>query len=69
MVGHGYPNEGLLVGEALASLGIEGLSARRLDARHRAGPAGDAWLRAPVTPGPEVHERPTLALILRLPLA
>jgi bifunctional non-homologous end joining protein LigD len=69
VVGRGYPNEGLLVAEALAGLGIDGLSARRLDARHRAGPAGDAWLRAPVTTRPEVRERPTLALILRLPLA
>ncbi len=69
VVGRGYPNEGLLVAEALAGMGIDGLSARRLDARHRSGPAGDAWLRAPVTPRPEIHERPTLALILRLPLA
>ena len=68
VVGSGYPNEGLLVAEALAGMGIDALSARRLDARHRAGPAGEAWLRAPVTPHAEVNERPTLALILRLPL-
>ncbi|HET9877801.1 MAG TPA: hypothetical protein VFQ81_00655 [Candidatus Limnocylindria bacterium] len=68
VVGRGYPREGILVAEALASLGIEALSARRLDARHRAGAAGDAWLRVPVTPAPDVSQRPTLALILRLPL-
>jgi bifunctional non-homologous end joining protein LigD len=52
--GRGYEADGTLVAEALASLGIEGLSARHLDARYRSGPAGGAWLRAP--------------LILRLPL-
>jgi len=66
-VGHGYPGDGTLVAEALARLGIEGLSARRLTARYRAGAAGDAWLRAPVTPA-QPRPRPTLALILRLPL-
>lgn len=68
VVGRGYPREGRLVAEALSELGIEALSARRLDARHRAGPAGDAWLRVPVTPRRDVRARPTLALILRLPL-
>lgn len=66
-VGHGYRADGTLVAEALAELGIESLSARRLDARYRAGPAGDAWLRAPVFPA-GARPRPTLALILRLPL-
>jgi bifunctional non-homologous end joining protein LigD len=66
-VGHGYPGDGTLVAEALARLGIDGLSARRLSARHRSGPAGDAWLRMPVTPA-EPRPRPTLALLLRLPL-
>lgn len=68
VVGRGYLREGILVAEALASLGIDALSARRLEARHRAGAAGDAWLRVPVTPSAAVRERPTLALILRLPL-
>jgi len=67
IVGRGYPREGTLVAEALAMLGIEGLSARCLTARYRGGPAGDAWLRAPVVP-PEPRPRPTLALLLRLPL-
>jgi len=66
-VGRGYVGDGTLVAEALGGLGVEALSARRLDARHRSGPAGNAWLRAPVTPA-EPRPRPTLSLILRLPL-
>ena len=66
-VGRGYERDGTLVAEALTTLGIEGLAARRLGARYRSGPAADAWLRAPLTP-PEPRPRPTLALILRLPL-
>jgi bifunctional non-homologous end joining protein LigD len=66
-VGHGYVGDGTLVAEALARFGIDALSARRLSARHRAGPAGDAWLRMPVTPA-DPRPRPTLALLLRLPL-
>lgn len=67
IVGRAYPGEGTLVAEALAGLGIDGLSARRLSAPHRSGRGGDAWLRAPIVP-PEPRPRPTLALILRLPL-
>ncbi|MDP9468051.1 MAG: hypothetical protein M3P32_04840 [Chloroflexota bacterium] len=66
-VGRAYTGDGTLVAEALAGLGIDALSARQLGARHRAGAAGDAWLRAPVA-APEPRPRPTLALILRLPL-
>ncbi|MDQ2853878.1 MAG: hypothetical protein M3R32_03365 [Chloroflexota bacterium] len=66
-VGRAYVGDGTLVAEALTALGIDGLSARQLSARHRAGPAGEAWLRAPLT-APEPRPRPTLALILRLPL-
>ncbi|HEX6140508.1 MAG TPA: hypothetical protein VF013_08625 [Candidatus Limnocylindria bacterium] len=65
--GRGYVGDGTLVAEALASLGIDGVSARRLSARYRAGSAGDAWLRVPLLPA-EPRPRPTLALILRLPL-
>ena len=66
-VGHGYIGDGTLVAEALAMLGIDGLSGRQLSARYRGGPAGAAWLRAPIIPA-EPRARPTLALILRLPL-
>lgn len=67
VVGRGYRRDGTLVAEALAELGIDGLSARWLEARYRSGPAGDAWLRAPIASA-EPHRRPTLALIQRLPL-
>jgi bifunctional non-homologous end joining protein LigD len=66
-VGRAYVGDGTLVAEALAALGIDGLSARQMSARHRAGAAGDAWLRASLL-APEPRPRPTLALILRLPL-
>jgi len=66
-VGHGYRGEGTLLAEALARIGLDGLSARRLGARYRAGPSGDAWLRAPIVPAP-ARGRPSLSLIQRLPL-
>ena len=67
IAGRGYVREGTLVAEALAALGIDGLSARRLSARYRSGDAGDAWVRASLVPA-RPSARPTLALILRLPL-
>jgi bifunctional non-homologous end joining protein LigD len=66
-VGRAYVGDGTLVAEALAALGIDALSARQLSARHHSGPAGEAWLRAPLVAA-EPRPRPTLALILRLPL-
>lgn len=70
VVGRGYPEEGTLVASALSLLGIDGMSARRLDARYRGGTAGDAWLRVPLVPRltTDPEQRPTLALIQRLPL-
>jgi ATP-dependent DNA ligase len=68
-VAHAYPSDGRLVAEALRELGVEQLFARRLDARYRAGRAGDAWLRAPVVSSEPVEvPRPALALIQKLPL-
>jgi ATP-dependent DNA ligase len=67
VVSHSLRAEGTLLAEALARFGLRGLSARRLDARHRSGPAGDAWLRLPIVPAFHT-ERPRLALIQRLPL-
>ena len=66
VVSHALRGEGTLLAEALARFGLAAISARRLDARYRAGSAGDGWLRIPVTPA-EVIERPRLALIQRLP--
>jgi bifunctional non-homologous end joining protein LigD len=67
VVSHALRGEGTLLAEALARFGLDGLSARRLDARYRAGAAGDGWLRVPISPAPRA-ERPRLALIQRLPL-
>jgi hypothetical protein len=49
-------------------MGITGMSARRLDARYRAGVAGEAWLRVPIVADPAPAEPPRLSLIQRLPL-
>ena len=67
VVSHALRGEGTLLAEALARFGLDSLSARRLDARYRSGPAGDAWLRVPLVPL-TATERPRLALIQRLPL-
>lgn len=67
VVSHALIGEGTLLAEAIARFGLDSLSARRLDARYRAGPAGEAWLRVPIAPA-AATERPRLALIQRLPL-
>ena len=67
VVSHALRGEGTLLAEALARFGLDALSARRLDARYRAGSAGEAWLRVPIAPAAST-ERPRLALIQRLPL-
>jgi bifunctional non-homologous end joining protein LigD len=67
VVGRALRREGTLLAEALGPMGIGALSARRLDARYRAGQAGEAWLRIPIVAS-AVSERPQLALIQRLPL-
>lgn len=67
VVSHALRGEGTLLAEALARFGLDGLSARRLDARYRGGPAGEGWLRVPIAPAAST-ERPRLALIQRLPL-
>lgn len=67
VVSLGLRGEGTLLAEALGRFGLDAISARRLDARYRAGNAGEAWLRVPLAPEP-ITERPRLALIQRLPL-
>jgi bifunctional non-homologous end joining protein LigD len=66
VVSHALRGEGTLLAEALARFGLDAISARRLNARYRAGMAGDAWLRVPLVPE-LITERPRLALIQRLP--
>jgi bifunctional non-homologous end joining protein LigD len=68
VVGRAWPEEGQAVAEALGSMGLAWMSARRLDGRYRPGPAGDDWLRVPVVPSEPPSRRPILALIQRLPL-
>ena len=68
VVSHALRGEGTLLAEALGRFGLTAMSARRLDARHRAGSAGDAWLRLPLV-ATDPTERPRLALIQRLPLS
>ena len=64
----GFRGEGKTVGEAMAEMGMEAISARRLTARYRAGPAGDAWLRLPLIDTRRPGERPSLSVIEKLPL-
>lgn len=67
VVSHALSGDGTLLAEALGRFGIDGISARQLEARYRHGTAGEGWLRVPVRPAESV-ERPRLALIQRLPL-
>jgi bifunctional non-homologous end joining protein LigD len=67
LAGRGFVGDGTTVAEALGALGFRALSARRLDARLRAGPAGDAWYRVPVVATPR-ELPPLLAVFRRLPL-
>jgi len=67
LAGRGFVGDGTTVAEALGALGFRALSARRLDARLRMGPAGDAWYRVPVVAAPR-ELPPLLAVFRRLPL-
>jgi ATP-dependent DNA ligase len=67
LAGRGFVGDGTTVAEALGALGFRALSARRLDAPIRAGPAGDAWYRVPVAAKPR-ELPPLLAVFRRLPL-
>ena len=49
-------------------MGIDGISARRLDAAWRPGVAPEAWLRVPVVGTAIGPARPLLVLLQRLPL-
>ena len=64
----GFRGEGRTVAEAMAEMGMEAISARRLGARYRFGPAGDAWLRLPLVDTRRPGERPSLSVIQKLPL-
>ncbi len=68
VVSRGIVGEGRMLGRAVAALGLQALSARRLDARWKGGPAGDAWLRLPVVEPRVDQTTPFLVLLERLPL-
>jgi bifunctional non-homologous end joining protein LigD len=64
----GLHGEGRTLADAAASMGIQGISARRLDAPWRSGVAAEAWLRLPVVGRSVGPVRPLLLLLQRLPL-
>jgi bifunctional non-homologous end joining protein LigD len=67
LAGRGFIGDGTTVATALGALGFRALSARRLDAPLRPGPAHDAWYRVPVVAAPR-ELPPFLAVLRRLPL-
>jgi bifunctional non-homologous end joining protein LigD len=68
LASRGLHGEGLTLAHAAASMGVEAVSARRMDAGWRPGPTPDAWLRFPVVGQPSPATRPLLVLLQRLPL-
>jgi bifunctional non-homologous end joining protein LigD len=68
LASRGLHGEGVTLAQAAASMGVEAVSARRLDAGWRPGPAPDAWVRFPVEGQPSPVTRPLLVLLQRLPL-
>jgi len=64
----GLRGEGRTLADAAASMGIESVSARRLDAPWRPGVAAESWLRLPVVGTSVGPTRPLLVLLQRLPL-
>jgi bifunctional non-homologous end joining protein LigD len=68
VVARGLAAEGVTMARAVVPLGLAAISARRLDARWRSGPAGDAWLRLTASERPDRPTGPFLVLLERLPL-
>lgn len=68
VVSRGIVGEGRTLGRAVAAMGLDAISGRRLDARWKGGPAGDAWLRLPVVEPRHAQATPFLVLLERLPL-
>ena len=68
VLSRGIVGEGRMLGRAVAAMGLAAISARRLDARWKGGPAGDAWLRLPVVEPRTSEAAPFLVLLERLPL-
>jgi bifunctional non-homologous end joining protein LigD len=68
VVGRGLRGEGTTLAAAAASMGLDAISARRLEGRYRPGDATEDWQRLPVVETPARETRPLLTLIQRLPL-
>jgi len=68
VVSRGLRGEGSTLAAAVASMGLDTISARRLDAAWHPGDAGDDWLRLAVSETPAPERRPLLVLLQRLPL-
>ena len=68
VVSRGLRGEGITLAAAVASMGLDAISARRLEAPWKPGDAGTDWLRLPVTEVPAAATRPLLVLLQRLPL-
>jgi bifunctional non-homologous end joining protein LigD len=68
VVSRGLRGEGMTLASAVASMGLEAVSARCMDGHWRPGDAGDDWLRLPVNETPAAETRPLLVLLQRLPL-
>lgn len=68
VVSRGLHAEGVTLGVAAASMGLDAISARQLSGRWRPGDAGQLWLKLPVPGQPITERRPLLVLLQRLPL-
>jgi bifunctional non-homologous end joining protein LigD len=68
VVSRGLRGEGRTLADAVASMGLDAISARRLSARWRPGRAPDDYLRLPVLTPAAPETRPLLVLLRRLPL-
>lgn len=68
VVTRGLRGEGITLATAVASMGLDAISGRRLSAAWHPGDAGADWLRLPVTETPTAPTRPLLVLLQRLPL-
>jgi bifunctional non-homologous end joining protein LigD len=68
VVSRGFRGEGTTLAEAILSMGMTEISARRLSGRYASGTRSDSWLRVPVVESPAAPTRPLLTLLQRLPL-
>ncbi len=68
VVSRGFRGEGTTLAEAILSMGLTEISARRLDGRYRPGVRDESWLRVPVVEAPAAPTRPLLTLLQRLPI-